>query len=129
LRYRDFTVAGGDYKTCVVVVNVAASAGWTYAVPSVENVAWVDLSAGTSVKLQTYAWFTGIDWTVTDVKKIDGPLNNFGETTSTPETPQWAPCEGSLNLTIAETVRVAGPPTDTATLITTILPRPMWRNC
>jgi len=129
LRYRDFTVVGDDYRTCVVIVTVAASAGWTYAIPSVENVAWVDLSAGASVKLQTHAWFTGIDWTVTDVQKNYGPLNNFWETTSTPETPQWAPCDESLNLSIAETVRVVGPPTDTTTLVSTTMLRPMWKQC
>jgi len=129
VQYRDFTVAGGDYRTCVVVVNVAASEGWTYAVPTVGNIAWVDLSAGASAKLQTYAWFTGIDWTVTDSTKVDGPLNDFWETTTASEITYWAPCGGSLNLSIAETVRVTGPATDTATLMTTTMFRPAWRRC
>ncbi len=110
-------------------MNVAAPAGWTYAVPSIENVAWAELDADASARIATNAWFTGYSWTVTDARKVDGPLYNYWETTSTPETPQWAPCGESFNLNVAVTTRVDGPPSNTVSLLATNIGRPTWRQC
>ena len=129
VRYGNFVVAGGDYRTCVVVVNVATPAGWTYLIPSVENRAWAKLDASGTARLATSMWFTGFDWTVNDNKQVAGPLSNYWRTSVVPERPTWAPCGGSVNLAIAETVRVAGASSNTASLITTTLNPPTWRQC
>ena len=129
VRYGNFVVSGGDYRTCVVVVNVATTADWTYMIPSVENRAWVELDASGTARLATSMWFTGFDWTVKDNKQVAGPLNNYWWTSAAPEQPTWAPCGESVNLAIAETVRVAGASSNTASLITTTLSPPTWRRC
>jgi hypothetical protein len=129
VRYLNFVVSGGDYRTCVVVVNVATTAGWTYMIPSVENRAWAKLDAGGTATLATSMWFTGFDWTVKDNKQVAGPLNNYWATSAAPEQPTWAPCGESVNLAIAETVRVAETSSNTASLVTTSLNPPTWRRC
>lgn len=129
VRYGNFVVAGGDYRTCVVVVNVATTADWTYMIPSVENRVWVELDAGGTARLGTSMWFTGFDWTVKDNKQVAGPLNNYWRTSNAPQRPMWAPCGQSVNLAIAETVRVAEASSNTASLITTTLDPPTWRKC
>jgi hypothetical protein len=129
VKYRNFTVTGGDYKTCVVTVGVTTPAGWTYSIPSIENRAWLELGPGGNTKLATNSWFTGYDWTVRNSDHVAGPISNYWSTTATPATQTWAPCGESVNLTIAETLRVTGLASNTASLLTTTLNPPAWRQC
>lgn len=129
VRYGNFVVTGGDYKTCVVVVNLATTAAWTYTIPSVENRVWADLDTGGTARLGTSMWFTGFAWTLRDNKQIAGPLNNYWRAGTAHEQQTWAPCGQSVNLAIAETVRVAEAPSNTASLITTTLDPPTWKRC
>jgi hypothetical protein len=129
VRYRDFVVSGGDYRTCTVVVSVTTTAGWTYLVPSVRNQARVALGPSGTAQLATSMWFTGFDWTLTDDKQVTGPFNSYWETSAAAERPAWAPCGESVNLAIAETIRVAAAPSNSASLVTTTLGPPQWRRC
>jgi hypothetical protein len=129
VRYRHFAVSGGDYRSCVLVLEVPAMAGWTYRVPSVRSRARAQLDASGTAGLATNMWFTGFDSTVTGEDQVAGPFNNYWDTGATPGRPTWAPCGASANLTIAETVRVARPPSNTASLLTTTLDPPQWRRC
>lgn len=129
VKYPDFTVSGRDYATCVVVLGVAVPEGWTYAVPSIENLAWLELAGDGSARLQTNAWFTGFSWTVSDDNKVSGPFYNYWETMGTPDEMLWAPCGASFNLNVAETMRVTGSSANSATLISTTVLRPNWRQC
>jgi len=129
VEYGNFVVSGGDYRTCTVAVSLAATPGWTYLIPSLENRAWVELDAGGTARIATAMWLTGFPWTMKDDKRIAGPLNNYWGTNAAPEQPMWAPCGESLNLVIAETVRVAATSSNTANLVTTTLAAPTWRQC
>jgi hypothetical protein len=129
VRYRHFAVPGGDYRTCVLVLGVSTMAGWTYRIPAVRSRARAELDASGTAGLATNVWLTGLDWTVNGEEHVAGPFNNYWDTSATPERPTWAPCGQSVNLTIAETVRVAQPPSNTASLLTTTLDPPQWRRC
>jgi len=129
VRYRNFVVSGGDYRTCLVVVNVATTAGWTWLIPAVENRAWAKLGASGTARLATSMWFTGFESTVQDDKQVAGPFDNYWVTSVARKQPAWAPCGKSVNLTIAETVRVTEASSDTASLLTTTLDPPSWRRC
>jgi hypothetical protein len=129
IRYQNFTVSGGDYKSCVVTVSVSSPAGWTYTIPSVENRAWVEQDATGNTKLATNMWFTGYDWTARDNKHVTGALSNYWVTTASPEADAWAPCGESVNLTVAETLRVTGTASNTSSLLTTTLNPPAWKQC
>jgi hypothetical protein len=129
VRYRNFVVAGGDYRSCVLTLSIAAPAGWTYLIPSVEYRARLKLGASATAGLATNMWLTGFDWTVHDDKQVAGPLDNLWTTTGAPGQPMWAPCGESVNLTVAETVRVTGAPSDTARLMTTTLNPPKLKAC
>jgi hypothetical protein len=127
--YRNFAVSGGDYRSCVVMASVATPAGWTYLIPSVRNRVLAKLGASGSAAVSTNMWFTGFAWTVTDDKQVDGPLDGYWTTIATPGQPLWAPCGESLNLAVAETVRVTGAPVNGATLVSTTLNPPNWKRC
>jgi uncharacterized protein DUF4360 len=129
VRYRGFAVSGNDYKSCVLFISVATPAGWTYLIPSVANQAAVTLDAGATANLSTALWFTGLDWTVRDTKDTAGPQAGAWNTSVVPRQAAWAPCGTSVNLTIAETMRVAGGPASTASLVATTLGLPKWRRC
>jgi hypothetical protein len=129
VRYRGFTVSGNDYRSCVLSASVATPAGWTYQIPSVANQAAVTLDASTTATLSTAMWFTGLDWTVRATKNAAGPRAGAWNTSVVPRQAAWAPCGTSVNLTIAETMRVAGSPKSTASLMATTLGVPKWRRC
>jgi Domain of unknown function (DUF4360) len=129
VRYRHFTVAGGDYRTCVLVLDVPTVAGWTYRIPSVRSQVRAELDASGTAGLATNMWLTGVDWTVTGEEQVTGPFNNVWNTSAASGPPTWAPCGQSFNLTIAETIRVAQPPSNTASLLTTTLNPPQWKRC
>jgi len=129
VEYGNFVVSGGDYRSCTVAVSLATTPGWTYLIPSLENRAWVELDAGATARVSTAVWLTGFAWTMKDDKRIAGPLNNYWASTAAPEQPMWAPCGESVNLVIAETVRVAAPPSNSASLVTTTLAAPTWKQC
>ncbi|GIF05547.1 DUF4360 domain-containing protein [Actinoplanes siamensis] len=129
VRYRGFSVSGSDYKSCVLFVSVATPVGWTYLIPSVANQATVTLDESATATLSTAMWFTGLEWTVRDTKKVTGPQNRTWNTSAVPRPAAWAPCGTSVNLSIAETVRVAGSPANTARLVATTFGPPKWRRC
>lgn len=129
VHYRSFAVSGNDYKSCVLFTSVATPAGWTYLIPSVANQAAVTLDANATATLSTAMWFTGLDWTVHDTKNAAGPQAGAWNTSVVPRQAAWAPCGTSVNLTIAETMRVAGSPASTANLVATTLGVPKWRRC
>ena len=129
VRYRGFAVSGNDYKSCVLMASVATPAGWTYLIPSVANQAAVTLGSSATATLSTNMWFTGLDWTVHDTKNAAGPRTGAWNTSVVPSRTAWAPCGTSVNLSIAETVRVAGSLASTASLVSTSLGVPKWRRC
>ncbi|MEU4558815.1 DUF4360 domain-containing protein [Actinoplanes sp. NPDC023936] len=129
LRYRGFSVSGNDYKSCRLSVRVKAPTGWSFSVPSVSNQATVKLDATAAVTLSTAMWFTGFPWTVRDIKKVAGPLNRTWNTSAVPRKATWSPCGASVDLSIAETVRVTGSRTSTAKLVGTTFGLPKWRRC
>jgi hypothetical protein len=129
VRYRGFAVSGNDYKSCVLLTSVATPAGWTYLIPSVANQAAVTLDASATATLSTAMWFTGLDWTVRGTKNAAGPQAGVWNTSVVPRQAAWAPCGTSVNLTVAETMRVAGSPASTASLVATTLGVPKWRRC
>ncbi|GAA0449170.1 DUF4360 domain-containing protein [Actinoplanes campanulatus] len=129
VRYRGFSVSGDDYKTCVLFVSVATPAGWTYRIPSVANRATVNLDATATATLSTAMWFTGIEWTVRNTRKVAGPRTRTWNTRAVPRPAAWAPCGASVNLSIAETMHVAGSSASTASLVATTFGPPKWRRC
>jgi hypothetical protein len=129
VRYRGFSVSGNDYKSCVLFASVATPAGWTYLIPSVANQAAVTLDATATASLSTAMWFTGVDWTVRETKKATGPQAGAWNTSVVPRPAAWAPCGTSVNLAIAETMRVAGSPANSAGLAATTFGPPKWRRC
>jgi hypothetical protein len=129
VRYRHFAVTGGDYRTCVLVLQVSTMAGWTYRIPSVRSRAKAVLDASGTARLATNVWLTGFDWTVNGEEQVAGPFNDYWDTSAAPERATWAPCGQPANLTIAETVRVTQSPSNTANLLTTTLNPPQWRRC
>jgi hypothetical protein len=129
VRYRSFAVSGNDYKSCVLIASVATPAGWTYLIPSVANQAAVTLGSSATATLSTAMWFTGLVWTVRDTKNAAGPRTGAWNTSVVPSPAAWAPCGTSVNLSIAETMRVAGSPASTASLVATTLGVPKWRRC
>lgn len=129
VRYQGFAVSGNDYKTCVLFASVATPAGWTYLIPSVANQAAVTLESSATATLSTAVWFTGLDWTVRETRNAAGPQAGAWNTSIVPSPAAWAPCGASVNLAIAETMRVAGSPASTASLVATTLGVPKWRRC
>ena len=129
VRYRGFTVSGSDYKNCVLFVSVATPAGWTYLIPSVANQATVALDGTATATLSTAMWFTGVKWTVRDTKKVVGPQAGTWNTSAVPSQAAWAPCGTSVNLAIAETMRIAESSESTASLVATTFGPPKWRRC
>jgi hypothetical protein len=128
LRYTKFVVSGGDYRSCTVSVK-AGAAGWTFLIPSVRSRARVKLGAGGTARLMTNMWFTGFPSTTRADKQIAGPFDNSWGITTTPERPRWAPCGASVNLSIAQTLRVAGASSNTARLLTMTVTPPKWKKC
>lgn len=129
VRYRGFTVSGNDYKSCVLSVGVATPAGWTFQIPAVADQATVTLGANATASLTTAMWFTGVDWTLRGTRKVAGPRTGAWNTGVVPRQAAWAPCSRSVNLSIAETMRVVGGPASTAGLVATTLGVPKWRRC
>lgn len=133
LSYSQFRVAGGDYKSCVVAMNVAAPAGWTYAIYQVDNRGYGILADGSSAKVQTNSWFTGFPWTMTINKTVYGPLDDFWQT-STAGDLVFAPCNRSFNLNITNVLRVYGPSSNSMELFAqdvraSIIFHLQWRQC
>ncbi|MBB4748747.1 DUF4360 domain-containing protein [Actinoplanes lobatus] len=129
VRYRGFSVSGNDYKSCVLFASVATPAGWTYQIPAVDNQAVVSLDATETASLSTAMWFTGLKWTVRDTEKVVGPKTGAWNTSAVPRPAAWAPCGTSVNVSVAETMRVAGSSTSTAGLVATTFDPPKWRRC
>jgi hypothetical protein len=59
ISFSQFKVQGGNYKNCVVIVNVAVPSGWTYAVYEVDNRGYGFLGVGASARIVMNPWFTG----------------------------------------------------------------------
>jgi len=129
VRYSAFVVYGGDYQSCTLIGSVAVPAGWTYAIPAVSNRGRVVLGAGASAKFHTAAWFTGYPATVTDAQQVDGPYDDFWDTTTGWGPLAWAPCDAAVNLAVNALARVAGHPEDVVTMASTTIHRPIWRRC
>jgi len=134
LSFSQFKVYGGDYKNCVVVVNVAVPSGWTYAVYEVDNRGYEVLGAGASARIVMNSWFTGYPWTLKADQTYTGPYDDFWQTTSTAGSLTFAPCNASYNLTINDTLRVTGPSTSSMELfakdlrVSTIF-HLQWKRC
>ncbi|MEU8237679.1 DUF4360 domain-containing protein [Actinoplanes missouriensis] len=129
LRYRGFSVAGNDYKSCRLIARVKAASGWSFSLPSVTNQATVALDGTATATVITAMWFTGFPWTVRDVKKTKGPLTGAWNTSAAPRKAAWSPCGASVDLSVAETVRVTGSRTSKASLVATTFGLPKWRRC
>jgi hypothetical protein len=116
LSFSQFRTYGGNYKSCVVSINVAVPAGWTYAVYEVDNRGYGLLDAGASGRLVMNSWFTGFPWTLRADQTFKGPLDDIWQTTSTAPSLTYSPCGASANLTLNNTLRVAGPSTSSMEL-------------
>lgn len=133
VSYSQFKVFGGDYKNCLLTIQVAAPKGWTYAVYSVDNRGYGILDGGARARIQNNSWFTGFSWTLTTDSTVNGPYDDFWQTTDVGPL-LFAPCNRSGNLNINSTVRVAGPNTSSMELFATdvrasIIYHLEWRRC
>jgi len=133
VSYSQFKVLGGDYKNCLLTMQVTPPAGWTYAVYSVDNRGYAILDAGARARIQNNSWFTGFSWTLTTDGTINGPYDDFWQTTNAGPL-LFAPCNRSANLNINSTVRVSGPNTSSMELFATdvrasIIYHLQWRRC
>jgi len=134
VSFSQFRVNGGNYKSCVVSINVAVPAGWTYAVYQVNNRGYGVLDAGASGRIIMNSWFTGFPWTLRADQTFRGPYDDFWQTTSNAGSLTYAPCGASANLTLNNTLRVAGPSTSSMELfaqdlrVSTIF-HLQWRQC
>jgi hypothetical protein len=116
VSFSEFRVYGGNYKNCVVLIEVAVPAGYTYAVYEVDNRGWGVLDPGASGRLVMTSWFTGFPWTLRADATIKGPYDDFWQTTSTAPSLTYSPCGASANLTLSNTLRVTGPSTSSMEL-------------
>jgi hypothetical protein len=134
VSFSQFRVNGGTYKNCVVSINVSVPAGWTYAVYEVNNRGFGVLDAGATGKLVMNSWFTGFPWTLRADQTFRGPYDDFWQTTSKAGSLTYAPCGAVANLTLNNTLRVAGPATSSMELfaqdarVSTIF-RLDWKQC
>lgn len=134
LSFSQFKVYGGDYKNCVVVVNVMVPPGWTYAVYEVDNRGYGVLDAKATGRLVMNSWFTGFPWTLKADQTFKGPFDNFWQTTSVADQLIYAPCNASFNLTLNDTLRVTGTNTSSMELfaqdmrVSTIF-HLKWKRC
>ena len=134
VSFSQFRVTGGSYKNCVVSVRVSVPAGWTYAVYEVNNRGFGVLDSGASGRLVMNSWFTGFPWTLRADQTFRGPFDDFWQTTSAAPSLTYAPCGASTNLTLNNTLRVAGATTSSMELfaqdlrVSTIF-RLQWRQC
>ena len=134
LSFSQFRVNGGNYKSCVVSIRVSVPAGWTYAVYEVDNRGYGVLGPGASGRLMMNSWFTGFPWTLRADQTFRGPFDDFWQTTSVAPSLTYAPCGASANLTLNNTLRVAGATASSMELfaqdmrVSTIF-RLQWRQC
>lgn len=133
VSYSQFKVVGGDYKNCLVTIQVTAPKGWTYAVYSVDNRGYGVLDEGARARIQNNSWFTGFSWTLTTNSIVNGPYDDFWQTTDIGPL-LFAPCNRSVNLNNNSTVRVAGPTTSSMELFASdvrasIVYHLKWRRC
>ena len=133
VSYSQFKVFGGDYKSCLLTIQVTAPRGWTYAVYSVDNRGYGVLDERARARIQNNSWFTGFSWTLTTDSTVNGPYDDFWQTTNIGPL-LFAPCNRSVNLNINSTVRVAGPNTSSMELFATdvrasIIYPLQWRRC
>jgi hypothetical protein len=133
VSFSQFQVLGGNYKNCVVTMQVTAPPGWTYAVYSVDNRGFGVLDEGARARVQNNSWFTGYSWTLTVDGTVNGPYDDFWQTTNTGPL-LFAPCNRSFNLNINSTVRVVGPTTSSMELFATdvrasIIYHMQWKRC
>lgn len=133
ISYSQFKVLGGDYKNCLVTIQVTAPKGWTYAVYSVDNRGFGLLDGGARARIQNNSWFTGFSWTLTADSTVNGPYDDFWQTTNLGPL-LFAPCNRSVNLNNNTTVRVAGPTTSSMELFasdvrSSIVYHLQWRRC
>jgi len=134
LSFSQFRVNGGNYKSCVVLINVSVPAGWTYAVYEVNNRGYGVLGAGASGRIVMNSWFTGFPWTLTADQTFRGPFDDFWQTTSAASALTYAPCGASAYLSLTNTLRVAGPATSSMELFAQDLRvsttfHLQWRRC
>jgi hypothetical protein len=133
VSYSQFRVLGGDYKNCLVTMQVTAPPGWTYAVYSVDNRGYGVLDEGARARIQNNSWFTGFSWTLTSDGSVTGPFDDFWQTTNSGPL-LFAPCNRSFNLNINSTLRVVGPATSSMELFATdvrasIIYHLQWKRC
>jgi hypothetical protein len=134
LSFSQFRAYGGNYKNCVVSIQVSVPAGWTYAVYEVDNRGYGVLDAGASGRLMMNSWFTGFPWTLRADQTFKGPFDDSWQTTSTASSLSYAPCGASANLTLNNTLRVVGPPTSSMELyaqdarVSTVF-HLQWKQC
>lgn len=133
VSYSQFRVLGGDYKNCLVTMQVTAPAGWTYAVYSVDNRGYGVLDTGARARIQNNSWFTGFAWTLTSDGTVNGPFDDFWQTTNSGPL-LFAPCNRSTNINVNSTVRVTGPNTSSMELFATdvrasIIYHLEWKRC
>jgi hypothetical protein len=80
------------------------------------------------------SWFTGFPWTLRADQTFRGPFDDFWQTTSAAPSLTYAPCGASANLTLNNTLRVAGAATSSMELfaqdlrVSTIF-RLQWKQC
>jgi hypothetical protein len=134
VSFSQFRVNGGNYKSCLVSISVAVPAGWTYAVYEVDNRGFGVLDAGASGRLVMSSWFTGFPFTLKADQTFRGPFDDFWQTTSVASALSYSPCGASANLSLNNTLRVAGPATSSMELfaqdmrVSTVF-HLRWRQC
>jgi hypothetical protein len=116
VSFSQFKVGGGEYRNCVLIVNVAVPAGWTYAVYRVDNRGYGALDRGATGRILTTTWFTGFPWTLKIDQSFTGPFDDFWQAGAEAPNVTYAPCGASYNLTLNDTLRVTGPPTSSMEL-------------
>jgi hypothetical protein len=116
VSFSQFKVTGGSYKNCNLQIKVGIPAGWTYSVYEVVNRGYGVLDKGASGRILMTSWFTGFRWTLRADQTFNGPYDDFWQTDSTASAQIFAPCGASTNLSLNNTLRVAGPATSSMEL-------------
>lgn len=123
LVYNDFTVKGGQMKTCQLTLMVHVPAGISYSVYQLTNRGMGYLT-GRAKALQTVsAYFAGDSRTMNQDERFSAPLGENGfaapwQVTATwvGEEPMWSDCGGERKMFVKNNLQVIGDKKNTMTL-------------
>lgn len=129
VTYSEFGLRGGDYANCTITISVEAPPGWSYALSSLFDLVAVSLAPGSSARLQTDAWFTGLSSGVSADDFLFGPSSGLWTSISVPSSLGYLPCGYEADLRVNRRLSVNGSPSSFAMLRTTVGPNLLWRRC